>query len=403
MAYKQRMLPMPAAKNAIKCPYAMVPECIVVHNTANDATAENEIKYMQTNNNQVSFHFAVDDKEVVQGVSLIRNAWHAGDGAAGKGNRTGIGIEICYSKSGGKRFIEAEKNAAAFIASLLDAYGWGIDRVKKHQDFSGKYCPHRTLDMGWERFLKMVESSRKGSAVKPDDYKIGPLRFVRCRKPRLVYLDAAKNRIPGENACNADFFGNYRRNKTVYTLPRGNLVCDLGTYRVPEDAAQDLAQHIRAGKLRYGADVNAADSQFLGKNVSTLVIPATGKPYVEDLAKAPLDANYAVSGVPCVRNGDDVDWHAYVTKQVWPADTVRNAYHNWLGVRDGEVWLITGKSAARSGNMIYGMWFWDLVKDEGFDDVIKLDGGGSYFCRIGGKLMPGSSGTRQINAYFTWG
>ena len=119
----------------------MVPECIVVHNTANDATAENEIKYMQTNNNQVSFHFAVDDKEVVQGVSLIRNAWHAGDGAAGKGNRTGIGIEICYSKSGGKRFIEAEKNAAAFIASLLDAYGWGIDRVKKAPGFLREILP----------------------------------------------------------------------------------------------------------------------------------------------------------------------------------------------------------------------------------------------------------------------
>ena len=43
--------------------------------------------------------------------------------------------------------------------------GWGIDRVKKHQDFSGKYCPHRTLDLGWERFLKMVESYMELSAV----------------------------------------------------------------------------------------------------------------------------------------------------------------------------------------------------------------------------------------------
>ena len=238
MGYKQYTINMPAAQYRIKCPYAMVPECIVVHNTANDASAANEIKYMQSNDKQVSFHYAVDDKEVVQGVPLTRNAWHSGDGGDGKGNRKGIAIEICYSKSGGDRFVKAEKNAAQLIAFLLDTYGWGIDRVTKHQDYSGKYCPHRTLDMGWERFLRMVDSYRdgkEGTVVRKDDYTVGPLRVVRANHPRLVYLDAAKNKIPGKNACNADFFGNYKRGRTSYTLPRGNLVCDIGVYQVPED------------------------------------------------------------------------------------------------------------------------------------------------------------------------
>ena len=146
------------SKYNIKCPYPMTPEFIVVHNTANDASARNEIAYMIRNNNQVSFHYAVDDKEIVQGIPENRNAWHAGDGANGPGNRKGIAVEICYSKSGGQRFIEAEKLAAKFIAYKLKEKGWGIDRVKKHQDFSGKYCPHRTLDMGWQRFLDMVQS-----------------------------------------------------------------------------------------------------------------------------------------------------------------------------------------------------------------------------------------------------
>ena len=145
------------SKHNIKCPYPMVAEFIVVHNTANDASARNEVAYMIRNNNQVSFHYAIDDKEIVQGIPENRNAWHAGDGN-GAGNRKGIGIEICYSKSGGKRFEEAEKLAAKFIAYKLKEKGWGIDKVKKHQDFSGKYCPHRTLDMGWQRFLDMVKS-----------------------------------------------------------------------------------------------------------------------------------------------------------------------------------------------------------------------------------------------------
>lgn len=140
----------------IKCPYEMTPSCIVVHNTANDASAKNEIAYMKSNLNSTGFHYAVDDIEVRQGIPIDRNAFHAGDGANGAGNRQGIGIEICYSKSGGAKFEQAEDNAAQFIAELLNEKGWGIDKVKKHQDFSGKYCPHRTLDLGWDRFLKKV-------------------------------------------------------------------------------------------------------------------------------------------------------------------------------------------------------------------------------------------------------
>ena len=145
------------SKYSVKCPYSMTPEFVVVHNTANDASAQNEVKYMISNNNQVSFHFAVDDKEIVQGLPLDRNAWACGDGANGKGNRKGIQIEICYSKNGGIRFENAEKNAAKFIAQLLKERGWGVDKVKKHQDFSNKYCPHRTLDKGWASFVNMIK------------------------------------------------------------------------------------------------------------------------------------------------------------------------------------------------------------------------------------------------------
>lgn len=127
-------------KYSIKCPYSMTPTSVTVHNTANDASAKNEITYMKRNEYKVSFHYAVDDKEVRQGIEENRNAWHAGDGGKGKGNRTSIAIEICYSKSGGDRFIKAEQKGAELVAYILKKYGWGIDRVKKHQDWSGKYC-----------------------------------------------------------------------------------------------------------------------------------------------------------------------------------------------------------------------------------------------------------------------
>lgn len=145
-------------KHNLKCPYPMTPEFIVIHNTANDASAKSEAVYMKNSEFATSFHFSVDDADVVQIIPLDRNAWHAGDGRAGKGNRKGIAIEICYSKSGGEKFLKAEENAAKLTAQLLTERGWDVDRVKKHQDFSGKYCPHRTLELGWDRFLKKVES-----------------------------------------------------------------------------------------------------------------------------------------------------------------------------------------------------------------------------------------------------
>lgn len=161
-----RIVNCPPEKISKKCPFSMKPNRIVIHNTANDAAAANEIAYMHRNEQEKSFHFAVDDVEIVQGIALDRNAWHAGDGN-GKGNREGIAIEICYSKSGGERWQKSVENAAELTAKLLKDYGWGLESVTKHQDYSGKRCPHRILDeFGWETFLALVQKNL-GTAPQP--------------------------------------------------------------------------------------------------------------------------------------------------------------------------------------------------------------------------------------------
>ena len=153
---KVREILPPESKYSIKCPYPMDPTYITVHNTYNQASAYNEITFMHNNNDEVSYHFAVDDQEAIQGLPLNRNGWHSGDGGQGTGNRKSIAVEICYSKYGGEKFDKAEKNAAKLIASLMDKFNIPIDRIRKHQDWSGKYCPHRTLDAGWDRFVDMI-------------------------------------------------------------------------------------------------------------------------------------------------------------------------------------------------------------------------------------------------------
>ena len=154
-----------------KSPCYMVPIGVTIHNTANDAPAINEAKCLQNDpSEERSFHFAVDDCEVVQILPINRTAWHAGDGL-GKGNMRTIAIEICYSKSGGERFEKAEQNAAQLLALLsYFIFGRGVREVTyTHHHWSGKYCPHRTLDLGLERFLNMAEDLYKEIEERQND------------------------------------------------------------------------------------------------------------------------------------------------------------------------------------------------------------------------------------------
>lgn len=184
----------PPERYKIKCPYSRTPDRIVVHNTGNCVPAKNEVTYMINRPEEISFHVAVDDEEIRQAIPFERNAWASGDGR-GEGNMYGIHIEICYSQYEKKntslmvgqiyeKFAAAEENAAEYIANLLKEYDWGLDKVTKHQDYDGKYCPHRTLNLGWDRFLKMVEKYYKETddmtaeevkeIIKQENEKINP-------------------------------------------------------------------------------------------------------------------------------------------------------------------------------------------------------------------------------------
>lgn len=142
MAYEIVNKFIPESKYKLKATYPMDAQYITIHNTANDASALNEIAYMTRNNSATSYHVAVDDVNAVQAIPFNRNAWHCGDGS-GNGNRKSIGVEICYSKSGGPKYVAAEENAIEYVAHVLHQKGWGMDRVKWHRDWSGKNCPHR--------------------------------------------------------------------------------------------------------------------------------------------------------------------------------------------------------------------------------------------------------------------
>ncbi|CAF1017212.1 unnamed protein product [Rotaria sordida] len=133
---------------------------ITIHNTANKATAINEASYLNTrrDNQYISFHYVVDNVHALQLLPDNTNGWHAGDGN-GEGNKASIGIEIAQSTNDNIAIRNASiENGARLAARLLKRFNFGVDRLRKHQDWSGKRCPHDILDRyGWTNFVNLVQ------------------------------------------------------------------------------------------------------------------------------------------------------------------------------------------------------------------------------------------------------
>lgn len=147
-----------------KCPYLNEPQAIIIHNAATpNGTAKALNNALHNSKEYKSWHFSVDDKDVIESLPLNRNAFATGDGTYGLGNRTGIHIEIAKDNDNDSKeeWLKARDNGAKLAAELLHNYGWGIDNLKKHKDYkmtdgSYKYCPHKILDEGWDDFKFLV-------------------------------------------------------------------------------------------------------------------------------------------------------------------------------------------------------------------------------------------------------
>ena len=233
----------------------------------------------------------------------------------------------------------------------------------------------------------------KSAPAYPDTYEKNGLTFARIKDFSIKYHDRNKRSGNYKQYINGGFFAYYAEDGIDFTLPVANLVCDINLSQLSAPAKKYLSAYIKNGKLWYGVNNNQS-SQFRGKKVSTLIVPKSGKPYIDDVLTPPADCKYAISGVPTVRGGDDVDYYNYVKAQGWDESCMYATWRSWLGVRNGKIWLISGKTSTK--NYIYGMEFWKKVRDEGFDDIICLDGGGSFYRKLGGKITS-VTGNRAVN------
>lgn len=137
---------------------------LVIHETDNfsegaDAKAHSSFILQNANaeENIVSWHYTVDDRQICHHLPDDEPAYHAGDGMEKNGgNLNGIGIEMCVNEGG--NYEQTLINTEKLCARLLIEYDLKPKALRKHQDFSGKECPAKLISSGrWEEFCDAVE------------------------------------------------------------------------------------------------------------------------------------------------------------------------------------------------------------------------------------------------------
>lgn len=155
MLYQIQHIPKDTAYN--KRPgVAMEPSYLTIHSTGNpSSTAINERNWLTNpeNTKTASWHIVVDENVAIEAIPTSEMAWHAGDGKNGKGNRESISIEICESGNREKTV----GNAAKLAAKILYENSWGVERLKRHYDWSGKHCPRIFSDNNWEEWYRFKD------------------------------------------------------------------------------------------------------------------------------------------------------------------------------------------------------------------------------------------------------
>ena len=222
---------------------------IVIHETANTSKGANADAHgrLQANGNsrQASWHYTVDDKEVVQSFSDNAQCWHAG---STKYNKESIGIEICVNSDG--NFKKAVDNAVDLTKQLMNKYGISASNVIQHNAASGKDCP-RYLRNGskgvtWAQFKAKLSDNKASntntstSNKKPSnsaktnakgDMKTGSI-VVYLQSIGEPYSFAHRQKLAAKHGI-SNYTGTASQNKRLLSILRGSTTSNKPTNTKP--------------------------------------------------------------------------------------------------------------------------------------------------------------------------
>lgn len=111
------------------------PTSITIHSTGNEkSTAKNERGWLTnpSNNRSASWHYVVDDCDIIEVIPPNEVAYHSG---TTQGNKTSISIEMC--ECGNRELVI--RRTKELVHYLMEKHNIRI--IKRHYDWSRKNCP----------------------------------------------------------------------------------------------------------------------------------------------------------------------------------------------------------------------------------------------------------------------
>lgn len=198
----------------------ITPRGLVIHWTANERKGANAVanrNYFNNPTTEASAHYIVDDKQIVRCLPENEMGYHVGakqykPEALAKlskyPNDCTIGIEMCVNADG--NFQETYRHTVELAANILKRYGWGVDRLWRHFDITGKNCPAYfvsddfarkytglTAAQAWAKFkddVKKLLTANPQQTQKPVD-KVS-IEITGCRLPVQGYLKDGVSWLP---------------------------------------------------------------------------------------------------------------------------------------------------------------------------------------------------------------
>lgn len=160
----------------------ITPRGLVIHWTANEGKGANAVanrNYFNKSTTEASAHYCVDDKQIVRCLPENELGYHVGAKSykpdalkmlSSYPNNCTIGIEMCVNSEGD--FQVMYRRTVELAADILKRYKWGVDKLWRHFDITGKNCPAYfvgddfarrftglTAGQAWEKFKVDVQKT----------------------------------------------------------------------------------------------------------------------------------------------------------------------------------------------------------------------------------------------------
>ena len=251
---------------------------MAVHYTATSASAHNNLVYFSRAGANASAHLFVDkDGTIRQSVRFEDTAWAVGNFAQ---NQRTVSVEVV---SAGEDFTEAQINALAQIYEYLRAT-YGITRVIRHYDVTGKRCPAPYVDASkWAALKSCITGGSSASAPSGGSTPSGSV------------TELAQRVIAGEfgngDARKAALGSRYDEVQAEVNRILGGGSSSSGSFPVDID---QMARDVIAGKYGNGDARKAA----LGANYDAVqarvneMMGASGGADIDALARAVIRGDY---------------------------------------------------------------------------------------------------------------